>query len=202
MGLQVSHRKSLERSSRPVFDRYDSWSRSLGEPEFIVEQHEERTHAKDAILVSLDGEITMLRKLMVVLIVLGTLCACRRHKDLIGDHPLELVGTWQLLIRSSCDQYGIKSDTLNLRADGTFEQHVTSKDGKQTDLTGQHWKYDANGHTGDVELDKRLESFTPEHLGGPSGNAVGTFEVLIVDVKSEPVIVVNPDSDCVYSKIR
>src|SRR6266852_1126244 len=103
----------------------------------------------------------ILRKAMVALVVLGTLVACRGHKKLVGEHPRELVGTWQLLIRSSCDEYGVKSDTLILNADGTFEQHVTSKDDKQINLTGQRWKYDAHGDAGDIELDQRLEWFAP-----------------------------------------
>ena len=89
-----------------------------------------------------------------------------------------------------------------MNADGTFEQHVLSKDGKKIDLTGQRWKYDANSDAGDIELDKRLESFSSENFRGATAQGVGTFEVLIVETKPEPVIVLHPDSDCVYSKIH
>lgn len=142
----------------------------------------------------------MLRKIVLLAIVIGTLSSCRGHKNLTGDHPYELVGTWELLIRGSCTDYAIKSDRLVLHPDGTFEQHIISNSGKRIDATGQHWQYQANDGTGHIALDKRLESFTPEFSGHSKGQSVATFEVLIVEVKSEPVIVLHPDSDCVYSK--
>jgi hypothetical protein len=66
----------------------------------------------------------MLRKLTITIILLSLIGGCRHLKPLVGDHPHELVGSWQLLIRSSCTQYSVASDLLVLRADGTFDQHV------------------------------------------------------------------------------
>jgi C-terminal lipocalin-like domain len=144
----------------------------------------------------------MLWKIITILILLSTLGGCRNHKILTGDHPKELVGTWQLLIRSSCNQYGIQSDTLILHPDGTFDQHVMSRDGRGTDATAQHWRYNADGNTEHIALDKRLEFFTPENSNTRKGNGVETFEVLLVESGLEPVIVLHPDSDCVYEKIK
>jgi len=73
----------------------------------------------------------MLRNLVVVAILVGTLPTCRHLRALVGDHPPELLGKWRLLIRSSCEEYGLKADALMLHADGTFDQHVTLNDGKQ-----------------------------------------------------------------------
>jgi hypothetical protein len=143
----------------------------------------------------------MLRKLITMLILGSLLVGCRRHPVLRGDHPTELTGTWQLLIRSSCSDYGVKSDILVLRADGTFDQHVTLNDGKRLDLAAQHWRYNPGSGGGHIALDKRLEFFAPEHFGKQVGEGVGTFEVLLVDLNSEPVIVLHPDSDCVYKKL-
>ena len=79
-----------------------------------------------------------------------------------------------------------------------FDQHVTLRDGKEFNLTAQQWRYSPERADGHIALDKRLEFFTPEHLGKSAG--VGIFEDLIVKYKSEPVIVLHPDSDCVYAK--
>jgi hypothetical protein len=140
----------------------------------------------------------------MALILAGALTGCRSHVARTGEHPPEMVGTWHLLIRSSCSEYGVTSDTLILRADGTFDQHVATKRGGRSDLTGQHWRYDEekgedHGH---IALDQRLEFFTPEISSARAGEGTKTFEVLTVEPGSEPVIVIHPDSDCVYSKIH
>jgi hypothetical protein len=105
------------------------------------------------------------------------------------------------LVRSSCQDYGVKSDILILHPDGTFDQHVVLNDGKQLDAAAQRWRYNADGNTCHVALDKRLEFFVPEHFGTSGGAGVPTLEVLLVEDGSPPVIVLHPDSDCVYSKI-
>jgi hypothetical protein len=67
-------------------------------------------------------------------------------------------------------------------------------------VASQRWQYTSNGTGGDISLDKRLEFFTPEHFGKRIGEGVGSFEVLPVEINSKPVIVLNPDSDCIYEK--
>jgi len=142
----------------------------------------------------------MAAKTLGVLVVLGILCSCRQQTVLVGDHPKELVGTWQLLVRSSCNQYGVKSDALTLHADGTFDQQVIFDDGKRVSASAQHWDYNADGSHGHIALDKRLEFFEPELTQAKKGGSAGMFEVLLVDFQYEPVILLNPDSDCVYGK--
>ncbi len=144
----------------------------------------------------------MLRKITGVLILLGALSACRSHRAFIGDHPTELVGTWQLLIRSSCSEYGITADILVLHIDGTFEQSVGLRDGKQFERTGQHWRYYAGDGNGDIALDRRLEFFLPELSHTVISEGVPMSEVLLVEGGPAPVIVLHPDSDCVYRKVQ
>jgi hypothetical protein len=151
---------------------------------------------KDAFLLSLDK--AMLRNLALVSILIGMFSGCRHDRLLVGEHPSELVGAWRLLIRSSCTEYGVKADILVLYDDGRFDQHVTMNDGKHFDVAAQHWSYDSGGGTGHISLDKRMEFFAPEDFGKSKG--ARTFEDLRLEFKSEPVIVLDPDSNCVYEK--
>ena len=145
-------------------------------------------------MVSLDGEIAMLRKVMWLLILFLFTCGCNRQ-GVTGDHPRELVGTWDLLIRSDCSGYGLKSDTLSLRSDGTFDQRVTAVDGRHFDATGEHWKF-VPDHS--IELAKRRDFFTSQNHDTLVGLA--QEEVLIVEFGSPSVILLNPNSDCSYRK--
>jgi hypothetical protein len=127
---------------------------------------------------------------------------CHHVKPLQGPHPQELSGTWQLLIRSSCDQYGVKSDTLVLRNNGSFDQHVSLSNGTRMDITAQSWTYDSDGTHSHIALDKRAEFFTPEMFGIRAGEGKQISESLIVQLNPEPVILLNPDWDCVYVKAQ
>jgi hypothetical protein len=53
----------------------------------------------------------------------------------------ELQGTWELLIRHDCQGCPIRSDTLTLRPDGTFDQETIMTDGRSTRSEGQLWAY-------------------------------------------------------------
>jgi hypothetical protein len=129
----------------------------------------------------------MSRYLVVLLaILIGLTSGCRRDKLLVGEHPSELVGTWRLLVRSSCSEYGLKTDTLVLYADGRFDQHVAmNNNGKKFDLSAQHWSYDSSDQHGHIALDKRLEFFAPEHSEG-SIRESATFEDLLLEIDLSP----------------
>ena len=143
----------------------------------------------------------MLRKLTLgTLLSSSILLGCGGQHLFTGDHPPELVGTYHLVLGSSCSDYGVRSDTLILHPDGTFEQHVVGKSDNHIDSSFQHWRYNAAGGSGHITLDKRLEFFVPERSQSATSSGVPTFEDLIVDAKPDPTIVVNPDSDCVYTK--
>jgi hypothetical protein len=68
--------------------------------------------------------------------------------------------------------------------------------------TAQHWRYSSNNDGGDIELDKRLEFFEPEHFHQEIGSGVSTSEMLMVDSRGSKLsIILHPDSDCVYKKV-
>lgn len=137
-------------------------------------------------------------------LILCIFFGCRQqHERLKGDQPAELVGTWQLLVRSSCDQYGVKSDMMILHPDGTFDQYVTMNDNKHYQAKAQHWNYMPMEETDDsIVLHNRLEFFTPELYHTPIGTPVSQGEVLILEGGSDPLIVLHPHWDCVYVKER
>jgi hypothetical protein len=145
----------------------------------------------------------MLRKVAVTLIWTVLIMGCRHGKPLQGPHPPEMVGTWHLLIRHSCDQFGVKSDTLALHPDGSFDQHVVLANGKTIEMTAQSWDYGNDNTNGHIGLNKRMEFFLPDVLGTRVGEGKSTFESLIVQLNTEgPVILLNPDWDCVYVKAQ
>ncbi len=144
----------------------------------------------------------MLRKLSITLVLLCAIVGCHHPRPLVGDNPQELVGTWQLLIRSSCKQYEVESDVLVLRPDGTFDQRVALRNGAKKENNDQHWSYSADGDHGHIILDKRLEFFTPEMFNSRIGEGTRIGENLILQINPEPVILLHPDSDCVYVKSR
>ena len=57
----------------------------------------------------------------------------------------KLVGQYHLGMRS--DQCGkVKSSTLVLRSDGTYDQHIQFSNGKTVDEVNQRWTYDGGVH--------------------------------------------------------
>jgi hypothetical protein len=96
---------------------------------------------------------------------------------------------------SACKDYGLRSDTLVLRSDGTFDQYTVAQDGRQFETKGQHWKFTPPSS---IELDQRRNFFTAQRYKDLVG--VSEFESIIVEFSSPPSIVFNPDSDCFYTK--
>ena len=133
---------------------------------------------------------------LMILGILLCLCGCRKTA-LNGDHPRELVGIWQMLIRSDCKDLGLKSENLELHPDGTFDQHVTAVDGRHVDVKGEHWKFVPN-HS--IQFNRRHDFLilqTGSSLWGSPQD-----EVLTLELGSPPVVLINPPSDCVYQKIN
>jgi hypothetical protein len=137
-----------------------------------------------------------------------SLGACDSGRNDSKSRASQLVGNWSLLLRHDCEQYPIQSDELILRSGGVFEQHTTMKDGQKVDSIGQHWEYSAKDH---VVLNKRRDweihsdpslsnGKDPKASLPPAGEA--EFEALIVQFGSPSVILINPDSDCMYVKTK
>jgi len=148
-----------------------------------------------------------LRAITLVGLLVG-ITACNQKSNSTETRRL-LPGTWELKIGHSCASYPIRSDTLILHSDGTFEQHSVTKDGKQIDSMGQHWAYLGDNK---LSLDKRRDwdahsdpALTGAHQVGVNSNdpnGIVELQVLIVQFGSPSVILINPDSDCVYAKTK
>jgi hypothetical protein len=100
-----------------------------------------------------------------------------------------------MVFGSDCKDYGLKSDTLVLHSDGTFDQYTVAEDGRQFETRAQHWKFTPPSS---IELDQRRTFFTTQHYKNLVG--VPEFESIIVKFSSPPSIAFNPDSDCFYMK--
>ena|SRR2546427_482292 len=130
---------------------------------------------------------------LFVLTALLSSFGCNRKEPSARERFLELQGTWELLIRHDCEESPIRSDTLTLHPDGTFDQETIMENGRSIKSAGQHWSYSEKDH---IALDrrKRWDSYSDP----PEG--IAEFEVLIVQFGKPPVILINPDEDCVYLK--
>ena len=93
-----------------------------------------------------------------------------------------------------------------IHSDGTFDQHTVIKDGGQIDSLGQRWAYMDKDS---ISLDKRRDwdihsdpsLSKPESRSNSDPPGKAELQVLIVRFASPPVILINPDSDCVYVKM-
>jgi hypothetical protein len=124
-----------------------------------------------------------------LVIIVAFLIACSAKKSDEVSRSL-LVGRFQLQIRSACSSKGLMSDELVLHADGRLEQHTHMNNGNKYDAADQHWSY-VPDHS--VSLNDWLDL-----TDNPSGKAGAA--VLLIELNEPPVILVNPDSDCVYVK--
>ena len=164
-----------------------------------------------AILVSVEGKIPMLLKTVLgSLLLLGLYAvSCNKRQESPESRSAQLAGTWKLLMRHSCENYPIRSDTLVLHPDGTFDQHTGAKDGTLLDSFGQHWAYMERNA---ISLDKRrdwdphvdpsLKGSKSTRLSSNDPAGITELQVLIVQFGSPPVILISPNSDCVYVKTK
>ena len=106
-----------------------------------------------------------------------------------------LVGEWNLHIGSDCADYDIASDKLILHSDGTLEQHTVSKRGFHYDAPAEKWDY-LPEHS--VSFDSRKNFFNSQPANEFVGAKMG--ESLLVEFTTPPVILLNPDQNCFYTK--
>jgi hypothetical protein len=137
----------------------------------------------------------MLRKIILLCVVICVIDCSGCKKGPPKDPIATLSGQWRMVFGSDCKDYGLQSDTLVLRSDGTFDQLVVAQDGRRFEATGQHWKFTPPNS---IELDRRRNFFTPQRYKDLVG--VPEFESIIAEFTSTPSIVFNPDSDCFYAK--
>jgi hypothetical protein len=125
----------------------------------------------------------------VALLTLITACGC--HKGFSSREAKErFVGTYNLAGKD-CEAHGVKSSTLTLRSDGTYDQHVEFTSGDALDEVAQPWNYDGNVHFSNF----RITATGDLHRYAPENGAS-----LIVELSHPVVILLNPSSGCFYSQ--
>ena len=120
------------------------------------------------------------------------LAGCNRH--ISPEQAKErLVGTYHLgsTRGTGCASQGVKSSTLVLRPDGTYDQQVQFASGEIANAQGQSWNYDGGVHFSNFRITAtgELNKYAPE-----------TEASLIVEFQRPVVILLTPDSDCFYSQ--
>ena len=141
----------------------------------------------------------MLRTIMmlaVFILLLSFTLSCRRNATPDEARAL-LAGEWQLIIASNCRDLGIASDKLLLNLDGKMEQHAILSDGQHYDSVTERWQYLPDNR---IELNERFNVSRAEGNGG-SGTEK-RFEILIVQFTNPPSILLDPDKNCFYQKMR
>jgi hypothetical protein len=138
----------------------------------------------------------MLPKLTIV-VVLALMCllaACQ--KPMSPDEARNsLTGEWKLVVKSSCNDLGIRSDRLLLHSNGQLEQHLEMADGKKFDSPpDSKWSF-VPDHS--VSLDERFNV----SKSGATTNVEKRHEILIVEFTKPPSILLNPDQSCFYQQI-
>ena len=133
-------------------------------------------------------------KLLVIGAIVLTGC---EHQQSEQEAQALVVGEWSLTIGRDCSNYDVASDKLVLHPNGTLEQHTVSKRGFRYDAPAERWKYSSENH---VVLDSRKDFFNSQPQNEFAG--VRRFEVLLVKFTSPPTILLNPKSDCFYTKTK
>jgi hypothetical protein len=117
------------------------------------------------------------------------------HKQVTPDEAKnQLAGDWKLIIKSSCADFGIRSDKLILHHDGRLEQHLEMADGKRYESSADSkWSFMPEKS---VSLDERFNV-------AKSGSEITVekrHEILIVEFTKPPSILLNPDLNCFYQR--
>jgi hypothetical protein len=131
---------------------------------------------------------------MMLLIILIYAAGCERRQASYETQRSELVGVWKLAKVSpqSCP-YGesIKDDRLILRPDGTMEQTLVFLDGRSLESHGQRWFLYSNGN---VSLERRI------NVKSGQGTEFRS-EGLVVHHGENPIMLIDPDSNCFYQRV-
>ena len=101
-----------------------------------------------------------------------------------------LVGRYALVVGHDC-AFDVRSSTLVLRPDGTYDQHIEFAGGEVVDEVGQAWSYDGGVH---------FSNFRITATGELHKDAPETGASLLVEFGQPVVILLSPSSDCVYSQ--
>lgn len=133
----------------------------------------------------------MLRTVTVLLSGLFLFGCNRLPND--AEAKRQLTGRWLLHTERNCTYGPIESDELRLHQDGRMEQHLKLKDGRTYDSDNERWSFIPKTNVG---LESRWNF--PAQAKVPTKES----ESLIVEFGREPVIVIDPDSNCFYMKVQ
>ena len=133
----------------------------------------------------------MLRTVIVLLCGLFVIGCNRQPSE--TEAKRQLTGRWLLDTKHDCAYGPVASDELLLHEDGRLEQHLKLKDGRLFNSTEGHWSFIPKTNVGlESRWDFRTDVKEP----------VKGSESLIVEFGKDPVIVIDPDSNCFYSKVQ
>jgi hypothetical protein len=133
----------------------------------------------------------MLRTVIAFLCGL-TLLGCN-HPPSEAEAKRQLHGRWLLNTEHNCTYGPVESDELLLHEDGRLEQHLKLKDGRVFNSTDGRWSFIPQTNVGlESRWDFRSDAKEP----------IKESESLIVEFGKEPVIVIDPDSNCFYMKAK
>jgi len=139
----------------------------------------------------LDREEPMLRTMIAVVCAM-LLLGCNRPVNEV-EAKRQLTGRWLLNTERNCTYGPVESDELLLHQDGRLEQHLKLKDGRVFNSTDGHWSFMPSTNVGlESRWDFRTDVKSP----------VKGSESLIVEFGKQPVIVIDPDSNCFYMKVQ
>jgi hypothetical protein len=133
----------------------------------------------------------MLRTVIVLLCGLFLFGCSRPPSE--AEAKRQLTGRWLLDTKHDCTYGPVESDELVLHQDGRLEQHVKLKDGRTYESQNEQWSFMPKTN---VWLQSRWT------FPGDAKAPYKETQSLIVEFGKEPVIVINPDSNCFYSKVQ
>lgn len=132
------------------------------------------------------------RNIMTTLLCTCFLYGCNGRLS-EADAKKELTGRWLLNVEHNCRYGAVEKDELVLHEGGRMEQHLKLKDGREFRSENERWSFVRESN---VSLESRW-SFPAD-----SKAATKESESLIVEFSKQPVIVLDPDSNCFYMKVR
>ena len=137
-----------------------------------------------------DSGVSLLRNWLPLLAMLAVSMNCGCRKGLSPEQAKQrLVGRYALGVGHDCAT--VRSSTLLLRLDGTYDQHIQFTSGEVMDEVGQPWSYDGGVHFSNFRITStgELQRYAPE-----------TEASLLVQFGHPVVILLSPSSDCFYSQ--
>ena len=128
----------------------------------------------------------------MILAACALLFAGCNHRIDRPEAEKQLTGRWLLNTQRNCTYGPVESDELILHKDGRLEQHLRLKDGRAFKSMDGRWSFIPRTNVG---LESRWDFRTN------AADPVRESDSLVVEFGREPVILIDPDSNCFYEKV-